>query len=314
MHALKSFMAVLLVGTVLPPAVAFAEPVVTETVDFEGYDRKATTVARRTYKGQFQFIEGKRVWLVEPDENDENEAQQIVFKMGPANCDPACDVGVLYYTQGQWLEIWREQAEEIKLGEVNPDTGLKDIIHGDRVWQWDGAKYWPQTLGDWPEIVDPSEEQVENALGFLRDELGLAENAPLNVQSAFNIELKNGGGMAIRINTPATCEGPSGACPVVFLDDDNRPIGFVKALNGDVRLSYGTDQYGYKIIEAATTDGVAQLSPVSGKTPEGALMLRAQPITRAGDRRPTGDELKAPKSVDKPTDVNVTPNDLEPIE
>ena len=274
----------LVVASIGTPALAQDAATVTETVDFDGYDRKATGVARGMYGKQFPHIEGKSVWLIEPSEEF---PQQVVFKMGPPNCDPGCQVGVLYYAGDQWLEIWRGDGSELQLGELNPSTGLKNIIHGERVWTWDGAAYTPSPRGDWPQIRDLSEEEADNAKAYLRERMGLDPAAPLNIQSAFDIDLKDGEGTAVRINTPAVCEGISGACPVVFIGPDDVPMGMVRAINGDVRAAQSVDPKGFNRVEAQVSEGVAVVSPELGPNDPGAYQISKQPVTRGGDERPT---------------------------
>lgn len=282
---IKTVAALLLLTVAVGGTPAFATPesfTVTETVDFDGYDRKATGVARAMYGKQFSHIEGKSVWLIDPDEAS---PQQVVFKMGPPNCEPDCQVGVLYYVGDTWLEIWRGPGKSIQLGEVNPDTGLRDIWDGERVWVWDGQAYMPLPRGDFPQIRELTDEEADNAKAYVREQYGLNPDAPLNVMSAFNIDLKDGKGTAVRINTPAVCEGISGACPVVFIDGDDVPMGMVRAINGDVRPATSKDVSGYNRIEAQLTDGVAVISPKLGKEDSGSYLIQKQPVTRAGDVR-----------------------------
>lgn len=258
-------------------------PPITETIDFEGYDRKATKIAREMYGDQFAFVEGKAFWLIEESEID---PQQIAVKMGPPNCEPSCSIGVLFHTDGAWAEVWRRTADQIRIGEVGPD-GLKSIIdENDREWIWQNGEYFPLPRGPVLASREPTELELENAVDFALERLNLPADMDLPHLGASDFDLKDGGGTAVYLSGPA-CQGINGACPVVFLDKNKKPVGLVRAMGSDLRPGVGTDSAGYTRVEAATMEGVAILSP---SRREGFGGIRPQPITRAGEPREVADE------------------------
>ena len=112
----------------------------------------------------------------------------------------------------------------------------------------------------------------------------LPADADLSVGGAADFPLtEDGAGAAVYIMGQA-CAG-NGACPVVFLDADGTPVGWVISLGPDVRDAEGIDDNGFTRVETATATGVA----VVGASTRDKLygVVGPQPVTRAGDPRPS---------------------------
>ncbi|MEC5382745.1 hypothetical protein VSX64_18050 [Aurantimonas sp. C2-6-R+9] len=250
----------------------------TETITFDSPDRVATSIVREMYGKEFAHVAAKRLWL-RPPSSEEND--QIAIQLGDSEvCGESCQVGLLYFVDGAWAEIWRERGQTIGLGPINPDTGLKSVVHGNREWTWDGSAYVPGLLGEVPAYREPSEAERQIVTDWINENMVLAETAPPPSIDVADLDLKSGDEAVVFIQgTPYCGNGP---CPVLLLDGDEL-MHSTLSLGPDVRVGMGErDIDGYRMVEVSTMETIAVISPKTGET---AFEFQPEAITYAGDPR-----------------------------
>lgn len=259
--------------------VAPADPVAIKTIDFSRPDRDATRVARAMYGEEFEYVVGKRFWLVKPEEGKND---QIAMQLGHADrCRGECFVSVLYHTPNGWAEIFRRQGHRLGIGELNTETGLKSLIVRKRQWDWDGKNYYPLPAGSVPKYRKPTEAEMKLALKWLNGQSFFASTAPPQID-VIDMDLRNGDEKALMLE--GTICG-NGECPVLLVDGDTVKMA-VTSLGPDVRQGRGgerlTDRNGFITVEVLHPHTVQIVSVSLGKT---LFSIERQPVTRAGTKR-----------------------------
>ncbi|TXH84908.1 MAG: hypothetical protein E6Q77_01515 [Rhizobium sp.] len=270
--------AALLSSSLLTPAMAQSvDDVVTETIDFKTPDSAATSTARQMYGKEFRTVAAQRVWLEDPDDDYE----QLVVMMGAErNCATGCFVAALYYDETQWLEVWRRPGKSVGLGPVGL-TGMKPIYDGFRLWKWSGTNYLAQPLTQERKPRQPTEAELATATDALNKQFrGGSEPLDPATVDAIDVNIQKGREVALLISSTYYCG--NSACPIVFLDDQGKWIGTLKALGPDFAVTSDKDENGRRLIEVSVAGGIETYS-LGDDQPRSSL--GPMKITIAGSKR-----------------------------
>jgi hypothetical protein len=236
-------------------AAAPIDSVVTETIDFKSPDSQATTIARQMYGREFRTVAAQRVWLEEPDKDFE----QLAVLLGEdRNCATGCFIATLYYDETQWLEVWRRPGKTIGLGPVGV-TGMKPLFDGTRLWKWSGTNYLAQPIHQDVTPRPPTEAELRTATDAIKAKYrgGIEPLEPATV-SAVDINIKTGKEVALLLTSPYYCGNSS--CPIIFLDDEGKSIGVLRALGPDFAITRDYDANGRRLVEVSVYGGIETYS------------------------------------------------------